>query len=214
MLQPRPPACYGLDIETDTAAGGLDPRRAGILAVALSGPGGDTVFTGPEAALLSALDDALSGLTTGIIVTWNGSGFDLPFIAERAAVAGIDLGLRLVLDPTIERSRPPLPGHSGAYRAAWHQHRHLDAYSAYRSFADNRHLSNGLKAVARRAGFPAVEVDASLVHRLSSSALQRYVASDASLARRLAMWRWTEMEGHIDPPPRQWSIDPRAPSYE
>lgn len=212
-LMPRLPT-YGLDIETDTAAGGLDPGVAGILAVAVSGPDGETVLTGPEIGLFRALDAALHRLAAGVIVTWNGGAFDLPFLAARAERAGITLGLRLVLDPAIVRSHPPLAGHAGAYRAAWYQHRHLDAYRAYRTLPGHRDLPCGLKAVARRAGLSPVEVDASLVHRLPDSVLQRYVASDAHMARRLAEQRWPDMETHVDqmePVAGRLSQDPERP---
>lgn len=199
-MRPAAP-CYGLDIETDTEAGGLDPARARVLAAALARADGQVVFTGPEASLLRALDACISSLPAGVLVTWNGAAFDLPFLADRAGQAGVRLGLDLVLDPSIVRRRPPLPGHRGAYRASWHRHRHLDAYRAYRQQVapvGQDGLSWGLKAVARRAGVPAVEVDASLVHLLPLGALQRYVASDAAVARQLALSRWTDMEGHID----------------
>lgn len=194
----RPP-CYGLDIETDTATGGLDPAVTRVLAVAVAGPEGEVVFAGPEAGLLRALDASLSAAPAGVVVTWNGAAFDLPFLADRARRAGVVLGLELVLDPSIVRHRAPLAGHLGAYRATWHAHRHLDAYRAYRGLSAGTELSCGLKAVARRAGLAPVEVDASAVHRLSRSALTRYVASDASLARVLAESRWAEMVPHLDP---------------
>ncbi|HZT66783.1 MAG TPA: 3'-5' exonuclease [Acidimicrobiales bacterium] len=190
---------YGLDIETDTSCGGLDPRRCRILAVAVAGPHGVTVLTGAEPGLLATLDRHLASLQPGVVVTWNGSSFDLPFLADRAAFAGIELGMRLRLDPGMDRTHPPLPGHGGRYRAGWHDHRHLDAYSAYRSLLAGDGESCGLKAVARRAGLSAVEVDAARVHQLSGEQLSEYVASDARLARRLALSRWDEVIDFVDP---------------
>jgi len=188
---------YGLDIETDTARGGLDPRDCGVVAAAVAGADGVTVVTGPEPHLLAALDGLLGALPPGILVTWNGSAFDLPFLSDRARHWGIPLGLRLRLDPGIVSTHPPLGGHAGAYRAQWHGHRHVDAYRAYRAL-----LSDGscaLKAVARRYGLPVIEADPARIHELSPDQLRGYVARDAELALRLARARWAEVEAFGDP---------------
>lgn len=192
---------YGLDIETDTARGGLDPRRCRVLAAAVAAPGGRSVFTGTERAVLADLDAFLAGLPAGLVVTWNGSAFDLPFLATRARRVGVATGLRLALDPCIEMSHPPLAGHEGAYRAAWYQHRHLDAYRAYRALREPG--SCALKAVARRRGLDVVDADPSRVHELRTSALRRYVARDAELALQLALMRRGELDAFVDNPPDQ-----------
>lgn len=191
-------ARYGLDIETDTSAGGLDPSVAAVVAVAVAGADGEEVITGPEPHLLAALDRLLAGLPPGILVTWNGAGFDLPFLADRAARAGVPLGLRMVWDPTIVRHREPLPGHAGAYRATWYGHAHLDAYLAYRELLAGTELSCSLKATARRAGMTPLEVDVARLHDLPRAQVVRYVASDALTARLLAEARWPEMEPFVD----------------
>lgn len=195
---------YGFDIETDTAAGGLDPRVAGIVAVGLSSEDGEVVFTGSEAGVLIALDDHLAACPPGVIVTWNGSGFDLPFVAHRAWRAGVTLGL--VLRPGPPRPhrprRAPGPGPplvpTPTYLGSWHHHRHLDAYRAYRGLTDPE-VSCALKAVARNAGLNPVEVDTAAIHALPLALLRRYVASDATVTRRLAERRWSEMGPFVDP---------------
>ena len=187
---------YGLDVETDTAHGGLDPRCSRILAAALAGSEGVTVLTGTEAHLLAGLDRLLACLPPGVLVTWNGSGFDLPFLADRARTCGVALGLRLELDPLIVSRHPPLPGHQGAYRARWHAHTHLDAYRAWRSLQSEG--SGALKDVARRHGMEVVDADAARVHELDPDHLRRYVARDAELALELARGRWEEMNGFAD----------------
>lgn len=191
---------YGLDIETDTAADGLNPRRSSVLAAAVAGPEDVIVIDGPEPVLLAQLDRHLAGLPAGVIVTWNGSAFDLPFLSDRAAACGVTLGLALRHDPGIVRRHPPLPGHPGAYRATWHGHRHLDAYAAYRSL-EGPDFSCALKAVAARTGLAAVQADAARVHELTRADLRRYVASDARLALRLARLRWDESVVFADPLP-------------
>ena len=122
------PTVYGLDIETDTTENGLDPRVASVVTVALSAPGLDEVFSGRESTILFDVDQRLRGLPSGVLATWNGAAFDLPFLADRAARHGLELGLRLQFDPTLALRRAPLPGHRGAYRGAWYEHGHIDAY--------------------------------------------------------------------------------------
>ena len=204
------PPLYGLDIETDTSADGLDPGVARVVAVAISSAdSGDVVLTGSESGVLRALDQHLAFFDPGVVVTWNGGAFDLPFLAARAAIAGVPLGLELAWDPAAyRRGRMPLPGHMGSYAAAWYGHGHVDAYRAWRTLLDPE-LPCGLKAVARSEGFEPVEVDdITALHAVSLSELRRYVASDASLARLLAERRWHEVRRFIDhlPPGGQLAL--------
>ena len=190
---------YGLDIETDTTVDGLDPASSPIVTVALSTVAADEVFTGTEVEILAALDARLAQLAPGVIATWNGAAFDLPFLADRAAASGVPLGLRLVPDPTVVTSHDPLPGHLGAYRAAWYGHDHVDAYRVYRADVGRvLHVSCSLKAVARLVGLVPVEVDRERIHDLAPADLAAYVASDARLARVLTQRRWPGISRSVD----------------
>jgi uncharacterized protein YprB with RNaseH-like and TPR domain len=190
---------YGLDIETDTTIDGLDPRVAPVVAVALATPDTTTVFTGDEATILRDLDRAVAGLPAGVIVTWNGAAFDLPFLADRARACGVTLGLALTADPSLGVRPDPLPGHAGAYRARWGVHRHLDAYRVYRAdVGASLGLSCALKAVARLVGLEPVEVDRSDISGLAPDELVAYVASDADVTRRLVLRRWPACGAGID----------------
>lgn len=189
---------YGLDIETDTTVDGLDPSLSRIVAVALS-TGTDELFEGPEHELLAALDERLAVLPPGVIATWNGSAFDLPFIADRAARWRMRLGLRTVADPRIRHRHDPLPGHAHCYRAAWYAHHHVDAYRLYRDdVGPALRISCSLKSIARFVGLNPVEVDRTRIHDLSREALHAYAASDARLARVLTERRWSTAARRID----------------
>lgn len=190
---------YGLDIETDTSINGLDPRVAPVVAVALATSAGTSVFTGSEAHILRELDVAVAALAPGVIVTWNGAAFDLPFLADRSATCGVPLALRVVDEPRLGVRTDPLPGHTGASRASWGAHGHLDAYRIYRAdVGASLGLSCGLKAMARLVGLTPVEVDRSDICGLSPEALHAYVASDAELTRELVLRRWPSCEAGID----------------
>jgi DNA polymerase elongation subunit (family B) len=185
------PPVYGLDIETDTTRDGLDPAVGAVVAVGVAGPGGEVVFDGGghEGTLLAELDRWLGTAPAGVIATWNGSRFDLPYLASRAALAGVALGLQLELDPA-RLGHEPLPGHLGGYRAAWHRHAHLDAYLLYRAdVGPALRLSCSLKTVARLAGLAPVDVDATAIHRLGPDEVAAYVASDARCTRALVLRR-------------------------
>ena len=149
--------------------------------------------------MLRRLDQHLAELPNGVIVTWNGSRFDLPFISDRARHLGLTLGLRLRPDHRYRSSRDPLPGHIGGYVASWHDHCHLDAYVVYRNdVGASLHLPCGLKPLARLVGLDPVEVDREAIHALSPAALAEYVASDAVLTRELALRRWPTASRSID----------------
>ncbi|NNE75111.1 MAG: hypothetical protein HKN26_15700 [Acidimicrobiales bacterium] len=142
----------------------------------------------------------LADLPAGVLITWNGGGFDFPFLADRARLHGIDLGLRMRLDPSIAK-REPLNGHDGHYRATWYHHRHLDGYLVYRAdVGASLHLSCALKAVARLVGIPAISVDVERIHLLDRDQLRAYVASDAWVARALVERRWANAQAAIDRP--------------
>jgi DNA polymerase elongation subunit (family B) len=200
---------YGLDIETDTTVDGLDPVRSPVVTAALSTPDDDEVFTGTETAILGALDNRLRALPAGVLATWNGAAFDLPFLADRAAACGVALGLRLAPDPTGLPTHDPLPGHAGAYRASWYGHRHLDGYRVYRAdVGPLLRVSCSLKAIARLVGLAPVEVDRERIHDLPAAALAAYVASDARLARVLAERRWPGIARCVDRPVTHQAVTP------
>jgi uncharacterized protein YprB with RNaseH-like and TPR domain len=195
----RRPNVYGLDIETDTTVNGLDSEIARVVTVALSFEAYDEVFSGDEPAILTQLDRRLNELPPGVLATWNGAAFDLPFLADRAAMQGVPIGLLLQHDPGIRMHHAPLPGHPGAYRARWHGHGHIDAYRLYRGdVGPALRVSCSLKSIARLVGLAPLQVDRTHIHDLSREVLHAYAASDARLARVLTERRWGSAARFVD----------------
>jgi len=195
---------YGFDIETDTTTDGLDPTRSSVVAVAIAGPGADVVIDLPpgptgvgaasdEADLIRRVDAGLRELEPGVLVTWNGRGFDLPFIRRRAELLGVPIGLS-----TDDRTG----------ESTWFAHRHLDGLRPYRADVGRTFgLSCGLKALARFVGEHPVEVDRERIHDLTREEVHDYVLSDARMARSLVSRRWPRIAPWVDRVP---GPDPEA----
>ncbi len=177
---------YGLDIETDTAINGVSPKDSSVISAAVATADGATcrVFDNQnEVALLRELLEYLEGLEPGIIATWNGSGFDLMFLAERMRILGIDH--QWTLWPSDRPAKyPPVGGHT--VRAKVAAHAHVDIAYAYKVLATDAFIEWSLKPVARHLGHDPVEVDRAATHLLSQDELRAYVASDASVTAALA----------------------------
>lgn len=181
---------YGLDIEADTTVNGLDPAVAPLEAIALVGPDLSVVIRGSEAQMLHELDDLLAQVSPGVIITWNGSSFDLPFLETRARLNNIELGLNLTPRPGSVQQR---------FLASWYQHRHLDAYLAYSyELTSVIAVSCGLKAVAALDGLKPIQVDVERLHQLPQDVVDAYVTSDAVVTRALVTRRWQWAEQFID----------------
>ena len=179
-----------LDIETETRfGGGLDPLGSSVVAVALAFDDGTTaVFDDvDETVLLSRVDEALRS-RHGLLLTWNGAGFDLPFIAVRSRVLGIDtgLGLRTQTDLSLPVKYAPPAGLGGPVRARWYAADHVDVAHLYRVFAQEHGLQWGLKPIARHHGLEPIEVNRTAIHELTPAELEAYVASDALVTMDLA----------------------------
>ncbi len=175
---------YGLDIETDGRGDGVDPTVAAVSSVALSGRNFDELFRGDEATLLGQLDQRLASLRPGVVATWNGATFDLPFIADRARLLGVSLDLRLRLDHSLTCHRTPLPGHAGAYRGSWGGHAHLDTFRLYGHPSPTPAWS--LRTIARLVGLGGTNGQVHPVPDLVNEARHAHAPSDARLARVLA----------------------------
>lgn len=188
---------YGIDIETD-ATGGVDPAVAAIRTIALSGAAFDDEFTGAEADLLQALNARLATLPAGVLATWNGATFDLPYIADRARILGVDLDLQLCRDRRLTFGRTLLPGHGSAYRGAWGSHGHVDTFRLY-GHTDGPAVWSSLRTIGRLVGLGTPPTVARRHDDLTNEALHAHARSDARLARVLAERRRAAALRLIDP---------------
>lgn len=191
---------YGLGIETDTspltkqelAAGytsrGADPRITPITTIALSTDYGPYVLMdSDERTLLERLNLLLGILEPGVLATWNGAVFDLPFLHDRAKMHGVELDLKLVENPGVVPEGNPTPGHAGGYDATWGDHEHVDVAYLAKDDAEKKGLEWSLKPYAAAIlGTIPETVDRENLHELSATALRDYVASDAIITRELA----------------------------
>lgn len=168
---------YGLDIETDTRIDGLDPGISSVVAIAISTIRGTETLVGDEWLLLAGLEQHLASLEPGVIATWNGALYDLPFIYDRAAFYGIRLGLRLEASHRVSLGKG-LVGHQHAYRASWHGHAHVDLCRMY------QHSERPAPAC-----------------NLAQEALHAKATRDAELVRALASRRWNSVISFIDQTP-------------
>ncbi len=190
---------YGIDIETDTTQA-VDPAVAPIHTVALSGAAFDEEFTGDETELLQALNTRLAALPPGVLATWTGATYDLPYIADRARVLGVDLDLQLCRDRRLTFGRTLLPGHGGAYRGAWGSHGHLDTFRLY-GHTGGPSVWSSLRTIGRLVGLGTMPMVARRHDDLTNEALHAHARSDARLARVLAERRHVaalRLVDHID----------------
>ncbi|MEZ5322402.1 MAG: 3'-5' exonuclease [Microthrixaceae bacterium] len=203
-----PARLYALDIETDTSVDGLDAEVAPVIAVGLAYQGRSITFDGPESELLRSLDDHLGSLPPGLIITWNGSRFDLPFLDARARHCGTPVALRLVPVRRHVHTAHAEP----RWDARWYDHRHLDLYDLYRNdVGAGLGISCGLKRMARLAGLDPVEVDFERFHELDRTEVARYVRSDAEVTRVLALRRWPSVRRAADLPFPPSPVEPTPP---
>ena len=186
---------YSADIETDNSNGhGLNPQFGRITEVALSTANDDIVFDDDdEKDLLENLSAHLLRMPPGLITTWNGAFFDVPFLWERARVNNVLPFLGLTPDPGLVPKYEPLPGHDGGYQAVFHSpdmmvpHQHLDVSGMYRKFADEAGVSWSLKPVCAAKGIAMVELDRERLHDYSREERLAYVCSDTRGTRALAL---------------------------
>lgn len=198
---------YSFDIETannkELGEDGLDPRRSRVTSVSVSSDSEDWVFDDDnELNLLTSLSGLITSLDSGILVTWNGSAFDLPFLHDRYKINALP-GYPILLRPS---SRPtkyaPIGGHTCGYHAdglLWGKHLHADIQWAWESRAKEMDVKWSLKPLATALNLNPVIEDAANLHLISSESRAKYNLSDAVVTRKLAIHESINLRLWIDP---------------
>lgn len=191
---------YGFDIETDTTINGLDPRVSKVVSMALYSPNYSIVIDGgTEVERLARLAEVAANLPRGsLIATWNGSVFDFPFLATRALITGVRLGIEMQADPGITPKYEFTPPHTSGYRVRFAGHPHADIAYAYQEYAATVGVTWSLKPVCAALGIEMVKVDASKIHELSSEELAVYNMSDVRGTHQAAELLGTSLDLYVD----------------
>jgi hypothetical protein len=186
------------DIETDTSGGfGLDPNHGGIVSIAAAvydvvdnqlvegavfymQVGGEVT----ELLLLAAfnsflLHQRIHGVAN-LLVGWNSTCFDAPFVQRRSEVVGANLDLFLRFNPRITPKYEATPGFAGGYDHLWWGHKSVDiAFDSYGEKWCEREMTKwSLKPVAEHMGIEMVNVDRERIHLLTDDELKAYNLSD------------------------------------
>lgn len=169
-----------LDIETT----GLDPETDSVVAVGIARPGDvQAIRSDDEVELLHWVESVMSvGPPSGLVVTWNGEEFDLPFLAQRFRDRGVPTKLSAV--PRAELGKYGKPLHT----CTWAGLEHLDLAPIYREAAKQHGVPWSLKPVAEAVlGVMPVEVDrrGSAIAQMPEDALLEYLRSDISITLAL-----------------------------
>jgi hypothetical protein len=189
---------YALDIETDTTIDGRDPSVAGVIAVSIAEPSGPlAVLAGPEKMVLASTLAVLAALEPGIVATWNGAGFDIPFIQERCAKLGLVTGWD-VRATDLPGKYPAVGDRAGRYSAALGAHAHADIAWPWKDHCAASGVTWSLKPLAHSLGIDAVEADREHASDLSRAELFAYVASDAHVTALLAEQLGEGLLAHVD----------------
>ena len=187
-----------IDLETSGLCGTAED--ACITDIALGGSWGTHVITGlPEDRMLAMLADTLT-LFAGIIVTWWGTGFDWPYLADRYAAHGMPTPFII----TSAREGRPSDHHPNpvivtvaSIDGRW---QHVDACNAWRPIRKATGQSSGLKAVAADYGMNPVVVDRERMADLTDEERIAYAASDAAVTYALAVGLGDLLAVHVDHP--------------
>lgn len=193
---------YALDIETTHTR--VD---AGVLrSIAVWSARSHMVASAEELGEIDLILGALAWLRSqprGVVVGWNSSGFDVPWLIGRAASGGIDLAAEGLIYAVPSEDRPlkypAVDEHATGWRVeALAGHRHADIALAWRAWCEETATPWSLKPVARAHGLDPLEEDREHMEDLSDERLLAYNLSDVRVTHELARGLGSGLEDWID----------------
>lgn len=176
-----------LDVSMDIESTGLNPWEDRVTTVALIGEHGDRIDVFDDAEneedVLQQVEGYMRHTRINTLLGWNHTEFDLPFLAVRFVLTGVDMPP--FIRPTGEVGKYGKLRYDGAwYGAAFH-----DIAYDYKEYAESVGVKWGLKPVAKAKKMgPGIEVDFEHQTILDLTKEQRelYCVSDAQLVLGLA----------------------------
>jgi DNA polymerase elongation subunit (family B) len=195
---------YALDIETCTNPGdGLNPTNPLTRITSVSvlygpddkdlSPTGAVIFDDKnESRLLRSLDAWMTDKDTepGLIITYNGANFDIPFLLTRSDINDVALGISAKVHSARRGPYGVRKGHAGGYIVKWETkttpHDHVDIWLPYIKIAKAAGIKAGLKVIAKHYGYTPIEVDRNEMASLSVAQRAAYNLSDVEVTYELA----------------------------
>lgn len=171
----------GVDIETT----GLNPWEDKVITMAMcSEDESDVAFddVDDERRLLMQIEEYMRQTPIDRLVGWNISEFDLPFLAVRFVLNGVDLAPFLTPSGLTGKYGKP------RYTGMWYGAVYRDIAYDYEAQARGANVPWSLKPVAKSLGFdpiPSPYDEGRAVAELDRSERERYCISDARTALRL-----------------------------
>jgi uncharacterized protein YprB with RNaseH-like and TPR domain len=179
---------YALDIETT----GLSPLQSKMVSVAVASRDESfVIISEDEHRLFTDLTNWLCSphREKGTIVTWNGGGFDWPYMLTRAElIRAEDFLSNLTMVPSDDRPPvyKPTEGHAGGYIVKFGGHDHVDIMRPWKPWSVEKGIRNGLKDVSKAHGIEVIEVDRTKISSLTRAELVAYNISDVAATYELA----------------------------
>jgi hypothetical protein len=189
---------YAFDFETDNSQGhGLNPLMAGITDIALATGTGETALNPSlgEQKLLDLFRDAVQALPAGIIGTWGGTHFDVPYLRTRMGITGCpEHGFTFTPTPEFAPKYQVLPGSDSGFTFTARSLvdggliLHFDVAYACKPHAERLGVPWRLKPFAEAIGLDVIELDRTRLHEYTEEERRAYNVSDARATREIILW--------------------------
>lgn len=172
------------DMSIDIEATGLNPWEDRVVSIGLVDARTNAWFYDDpdrETVILEQIEEHMRQTRIDTLVGWNNTEFDLPFLAVRMVLNGIDMVPFIKPSGLIGKYGKP------RYEGAWYGATFDDTAYLWEKMAKDHGVRWSLKAFAKFMGLDVVEMDFSTksILDLDKEERERYCISDARLAMEL-----------------------------